>query len=67
MAEEGGKSFVADNNLKGVSRLVSKERVIGTCRERYITAGQGAYMYDGEPGARSSGANLLARLSVPCK
>jgi hypothetical protein len=68
IAERGGKSFVADNNLKGVSKLHSKDEVTSICRERYITAGQGAYrMRDGKPGARSSGANSLARLSVPCK
>jgi hypothetical protein len=36
IAERGGKSFVADNNLKGVSKLHSKDEVISICRERYI-------------------------------
>jgi hypothetical protein len=68
IAERGDKGFVADNNLKGVSKLHSKDEVISICRERYIATGQGAYrMHDGKPGARSAGANLLARLSVPCK
>jgi hypothetical protein len=66
IAEGGGKSFVADNNLKWVSKLHAEEGVISICRERFITAGQGAHcMHDGKPGARSSGANLLARLSFP--
>jgi hypothetical protein len=68
IAERGSKSFVADSNLKEVSKLHSKDEDFSICRWPYLTADQGAYrMQDGKPGVRSSGAKLLARLSVPCK
>jgi hypothetical protein len=68
IAEGGGKSFVADSNLEGVSKLHAEDGVINICRKRYITAGQGAdRMHGGKPVAHLSGANFLARLSVPCK